>query len=180
MHLAQSNLNSQLKTFKNLIIQTHHPGKQRIPWSLFKLPSYIFFTLNIILPHLLASNSTFHPHAGFTPTNSSRSPASSESIESQIALFHLLGSHCTPASAITKCTFLWFTHSLFLISVLHNTNCIFFRLQSDKHPTYWQANVFWHCNITIWFHRSHSCCSVGEHSDNCSICWCYFLCDVCY
>lgn len=116
----------------------------------------------------LGSNSTFHLHAGLTSTDSSQEPISSESTESQISPFHLSGSHCTPASAITACIFLRLTCSLLslwaTLTAGFSANLV--------NPTYQQAAYFG--ILALQFDSAtHICWSVLEDFNNCSFCWCF-------
>lgn len=102
-------------------------------------------------------------------TNSSQESTSSEFTESQISPFHLSGSHCTPASAITACIFLWLTCPL--LSLYWATLTAAFSA-SLVNPSYQQAAYFG--ILALQFDSAtHICWSMLEHFNNCSFCWCF-------
>lgn len=133
------------------------PKRKEVPLFFPKLLKYlIYFMLSIILYEYpswsLASNSTIRLHAGLTSTNSSQEPPSSKSTAAQISPFHLSGSHCTPASAITAWIFLCFTcPPPFLI--LSYSNCSL--LSKSGKSILSASSLIWHFSITIWFCNSN-------------------------
>lgn len=86
-------------------------------------------------------------HNGFTLKTPSEEPDSTEHTKSQPSPSHLSGSHCIPASAISKRTSLRFICSLLFL--YYTTPTAPLSSPFWKGPSLSTSNLFRHCNVTI-------------------------------